>query len=82
MEEKEKIVQLIEIEEFQKDMKKIEEYCKFIEKTLRTISKMERLNSLDIEKSIEQIDMIKSYVSAKAKGDELKAKMSFIFGDY
>ncbi|MDU7148262.1 MAG: hypothetical protein E6300_07210 [Clostridium sp.] len=77
-----KIVKLIEVEEFKEEMKIVEEYCKFVRKTLRTISKMEQLNSNDIDECIEKIDSIETYAHAKANGDELKAKMSFIFGSF
>ena len=76
-----KIVKLIEVEEFRKEMKTVEEYCEFISKTLSSISKKEELNSNDIEECIEKVDMIRTYAVAKANGDEFQASMSFIFGE-
>lgn len=81
MKNKGNIVKLIEVKEFEEDMKIIEKYCEFISETLRTISRMEELNSNDIDKCIEKIDSIKTYAMAKVNGNDLQAKMSFIFDD-
>lgn len=81
MENDRKLVKLIEVNEFKDDLKKIEEYCDFISKTLFKLSKKESVYLEDIKKCIDRADRIRSYASFKASGDDHLAFTSFVFDE-
>ena len=81
MENNKTLVKLIDVNEFKGDLKKIEEYCDFIGKTLFKLSKKENIYLEDIEKCIDRADRIRSYAIYKLSGDDHLAFTSFVFDD-
>ncbi len=81
MKENEEIVKLVDVKELDNDMKKIEEYCKFIDKTLRKLSIKEEIYLKDLEKCIDRVDRIRSYAIYKLSGNDHLALTSFLYDE-
>lgn len=80
MEEKKKTtVKLIKTESFKEDMEKIQRYCESVHDTLWKLSKYETVYLEDLKDCIEKIDKIRRYALHKHKGDEVQAKVQFLF---
>ena len=81
MEDDKTLVRLVDIEDLKEEMQTIGKYCDFIDETLRKLSRKEKIYLHDLKKCIERIERIRTYAVSKANGDDLQAKMSFVFDE-